>query len=89
VRLPYCCGIELANAFAELTDPKEQRPRFLAGRARRAALGRQDWPMDMDLLTALTQMPHCAGIALGVDWLAMPPGAARIAQVQWLPEEET
>jgi elongation factor P--(R)-beta-lysine ligase len=44
----------------------------------------------MDLLTALTQMPHRAGIALGVDWLAMiAAGAARIAQVQWLPEEET
>jgi lysyl-tRNA synthetase class 2 len=86
----FLCGIELANAFAELIDPEEQRARFLTDRARRAALGGQDWPMDMDLLTALTHIAPCAGIALGFDRLAMiSAGAARIAQVQWLPEEET
>jgi elongation factor P--(R)-beta-lysine ligase len=83
----FVCGIELANAFAELTDPVEQRGRFLADRARRQALTGPDWPMDEDFLAALGfGMPSCAGIALGFDRLAMiASGADRIAQVLWLP----
>ncbi|MBV8455949.1 MAG: EF-P lysine aminoacylase GenX [Acetobacteraceae bacterium] len=83
----FLCGIELANAFAELTDPAEQRARFLADRARRQALTGPDWPMDEDFLAALAfGMPPSAGIALGFDRLAMiASGADRIAQVLWLP----
>jgi lysyl-tRNA synthetase class 2 len=82
----FLCGIELANAFVELTDAAEQRARFEADRARRRALGGQDWPMDEDLLAALAHgMPQCAGIALGFDRLAMiASGADRIEQVLWL-----
>jgi lysyl-tRNA synthetase class 2 len=85
----YVCGIELANAFVELTDPAEQRARFIADRARRRALyGREDWPLDEDFLAALEHgLPPCAGIALGFDRLAMiASGADRIEQVQWLPD---
>ncbi|MDQ2801200.1 MAG: EF-P lysine aminoacylase EpmA [Pseudomonadota bacterium] len=83
----YVCGIELANAFEELTDAAEQRARFLADRARRHALTGPDWPLDEDFLAALAHgMPPCSGIALGFDRLAMiAVGADRIAQVQWLP----
>ncbi|HVY17640.1 MAG TPA: EF-P lysine aminoacylase EpmA [Rhodopila sp.] len=83
----FVCAIELANAFVELTDPVEQRARFLADRARRAALGGPDWPLDEDFLAALEYgMPPAAGIALGFDRLAMIAGGAdRIAQVLWLP----
>ncbi len=83
----YVCGIELANAFVELTDADEQRARFLADRARRHALYGPDWEMDEDFLSAVAALPACSGIALGFDRLAMlATGAARIADVLWLPE---
>ena len=82
----YVCGIELANAFVELTDAAEQRARFLADRARRHALYGEDWPIDEDFLAAVAQLPACSGIALGFDRMAMlVTGAPRIADVLWMP----
>jgi lysyl-tRNA synthetase class 2 len=82
----YVCGMELANAFVELTDAAEQRTRFVADRERRHELYGADWPMDEDFLAALEHgMPEAAGIALGFDRLAMIAGGAdQISQVQWL-----
>jgi elongation factor P--(R)-beta-lysine ligase len=83
----FVCGIELANAFVELTDPVEQRDRFIADRARRHALYGADWDLDEDFLAALADgLPQSAGIAMGFDRLAMiASGANRIGQVLWLP----
>jgi lysyl-tRNA synthetase class 2 len=83
----YLCGVELANAFVELTDPAEQRARFEADRTKRHALLGPDWPIDEDFLAALALgMPPAGGVALGFDRLAMvASGADRIGQVMWLP----
>ncbi len=81
-------GMEIANAFIELTDAAEQRRRFLADRARRHALtGRSDWPMDEDFLAALAHgMPPAGGVAMGFDRVVMlATGATRIADVQYMP----
>jgi len=79
----YIGGIELANAFGELTDPAEQRARFEHDQATRRARGKPVYPIDDKLITALAEgLPPCAGIALGVDRLIMlATGAAAIDEV--------
>ena len=67
----YVAGLELANAYSELTDPAEQRARFEACAAARAAEGRAVYPLDEEFLSALEHLPPCGGIALGVDRLVM------------------
>jgi lysyl-tRNA synthetase class 2 len=81
----YACGLELANAFQELTDPEEQRARFLADQARKQALYGETYPIDEDFLAALEYgLPDCAGIALGFDRLVMLcTGAEHIEDVLW------
>jgi len=67
----YVAGLEIANAFSELIDPAEQRKRFESEQRLRAVLGKPLYPIDEDLLQALSHMPPSAGIALGVDRLVM------------------
>jgi lysyl-tRNA synthetase class 2 len=81
----YVCGLELANAFSELTDPAEQRARFEADQARKQALYGKIYPIDEDFIAALEHgLPECAGIALGFDRLVMLcTGASHIEDVLW------
>jgi lysyl-tRNA synthetase class 2 len=82
----YVCGVELANAFGELTDPTEQRVRLEAEMAEKERRYGERYPVDEDFLAALAIMPPASGIALGFDRLAMlATGASRIDQVIWAP----
>jgi len=79
----YVGGLELANAFGELTDPVEQRARFVDDQRIRRERGRAAYPLDEKLLAALVEgLPPSAGIALGFDRLVMlATGAAHIDEV--------
>jgi lysyl-tRNA synthetase class 2 len=82
----YACGVELANAFGELTDPAEQRRRFEAEMAEKARVYGERYPLDEELLAALAEMSEASGSALGFDRLIMlATGASHIEQVLWSP----
>ena len=67
----FADGVELANAFDELSDPVEQRARFIADLAIREQRGAQLHPIDELLLERLSVLGQCVGIALGFDRLIM------------------
>jgi lysyl-tRNA synthetase class 2 len=67
----YIGGMELANGFSELTDAQEQRARFERDLKKRKDLGKKIYPLPEKFLASLEQMPDAAGMALGVDRLAM------------------
>jgi lysyl-tRNA synthetase class 2 len=83
----YACGVELANAFGELTDPAEQRRRFEADMDLKERLYGVRYPIDQDFLAALEAgMPESSGIALGLDRLVMlATGQEAIEDVLWAP----
>ncbi len=68
----YFKGIELANGFHELDNPKEQLARFEQDNIKRLEMGLKPQPVDYHLIAALEAgLPDCAGVALGVDRLIM------------------
>lgn len=67
----YLGGVEIANAYSELTDPTEQRTRFEEANASRQKRGAQPYPLDESFIAALEHLPPSGGIALGVDRLLM------------------
>jgi lysyl-tRNA synthetase class 2 len=85
----YVCGVELANAFGELTDADEQRRRLEAEMDEKARVYGERYPIDEEFLSALASMPPASGAALGFDRLVLlATGATHIDQVLWTPVAE-
>lgn len=76
-------GIELANGYHELTDAQALRARMARDNRKRQAQGKPVMQPDERLLAAMAQgLPDCAGVALGLDRLAMLAlGASSLAEV--------
>jgi elongation factor P--(R)-beta-lysine ligase len=86
----YAGGLELANAFGELTDAVEQRRRFVEEAETRQRRGKAVYALDEKLLAALPHMPPTCGIALGFDRLLMLVlGASTIREVVAFAHDET
>lgn len=73
----YINGIELANAFSELTDANEQLKRLEEEKEERKKLGLDVYDVDKEFIKALKTIPKSAGIALGVDRLVMILGGCK------------
>lgn len=68
----YVCGLELGNACSELLDCQEQERRFAACAELRRQQNRPVYPLDQTFLETLRLgLPPAAGIAIGLDRLAM------------------
>jgi lysyl-tRNA synthetase class 2 len=86
----YVGGLELANAFGELTDPVEQRARFEHDQATRRERGKPVYPLDERFLEALARgMPDSGGNAIGLDRLvALATGSTSIRDVLAFADDE-
>jgi lysyl-tRNA synthetase class 2 len=86
----YIGGLELCNAFTELTNAQEQRVRFEGELEERRRLGKATFPVDENLLALLPSVRHPTfGNALGIDRLHMlAAGKSKIEDVLLFPAKE-
>lgn len=86
----YLAGLELGNAFSELTEWQEQESRLRAELRLRTELGKTDYQIDSDFIDALKSgMPESGGIAVGVDRLVMLfANVSSIAETLFFPATE-
>ncbi len=85
----YVGNLELANGYVELADPIELRARFEEEQALRRSLGKDVWPIDERFMEAIPKMGQAAGIAFGVDRLAMLlAGTKSISDLMPIPARE-
>ena len=86
----YIAGLELGDAYSELTDPVEQEERFKKESTELKRLGKTTYDYDHDFIEALkVGLPACAGIAVGVDRLVMLlADVTNIADVLFFPTGE-
>jgi len=87
----FIAGIEIANAYSELTDIEEQKRRFEQTINNRKSRGLEVYPLDRNYLETLeTNFPESGGIALGIDRLLMVlTGCDKIDDaVPFVPESE-
>ena len=69
---PVIGGMELGTGYSELTDPDEQRAKFLLQQQARETGELETHPFDEDFLQALEQgMPPAGGLGIGIDRLIM------------------
>jgi lysyl-tRNA synthetase, class II len=65
-------GMEVANGFSELNDPREQYDRFVDQMSERERGDEEAMVLDEDYVRALSYgMPPAAGIGIGIDRLVM------------------
>jgi len=64
-------GLELANAYSELIDVKEQEKRFREAVEQIQRERQQQMPVPIKFLEAIVRLPECGGVALGIDRLVM------------------
>ena len=67
----YIKGVEIGNAFSELTDSAEQDRRFREANEHREGLGHPPHPIDQTFIDSVGEMPRTGGIAIGVERLLM------------------
>ena len=80
----YVCGIELANAFTELTDKEIQLKRFTEDKKKKENLYGESYPIDEEFIEAIGNIKSATGIAMGIDRLIMlSTGAQNITDIMW------
>lgn len=86
----YIAGLELGDAYSELTDAGEQEARFKSEITQIVKSGKTQYDYDHDFIDALKSgLPKCSGVAVGLDRIVMLLSDAKsIAEILFFPLSE-